>query len=249
MWEKLQMRKYYYVIVASLCIIVAYIFIRNTQELNVSVYVDRDSSHNGVIISETSYIPDSQGASSFFVCKTKQGENKSSCKKINGIQHGSQKWYNNGVLTEEILYDHGNKTKTTKYYKNGLKNKEYMYEQGKVKQINFYSRDNGNQVVKTIFYKNNEKIKKYFENKKLYKEEKYKNDKLVSRKIYDRDGLLQRLEEYEFIGDPDSFDNFFDGFDSSSPYLFDFPNNQDDNNNREYKNMLEPINQDNSVWI
>ncbi len=241
------MSRYYYITAIFLCVAtIIYVIIFNKNNMDTLIYTDRDSKENNKVISETSYIPDSQSKSTFFVCKTRKIYNydKSSCKKINGIKHGVQRWYDDGNLKYEDFYNYGNKTQTITYYSNGLKNKECVFDDGRIKQQNFYSNSAGNQLVETIFYKGREKVKKYFKNNKIYKEEKYINDKLVSRKVYDSDGLLQRLEEYNFIDNLDGFDNFFDGFDFFSPYPFESPNDE------RYKDTI-PDNMDkqHGIWI
>lgn len=242
------MKKWGFLIVFGGCL-VATIWLsvkhNNNDDYNTLVYVDYVDNNN-IIRSETAYIADSNNHNTFKVCKSRDGE--APCKKIYGIQHGVQKWYNGSVLQYEDFYDHGKLTQAIVYYKNGFKKKESLYQNNKLLQINLYGKSNGNPLIETIFYKDNEEIKKYYVNNKIHKEEKYRNNKLVSRKLYDNDGLLLRLEEYNFINsDGDSLGNFFDGFDSLNPFLFE--QDTPDTFERPYRYTPQDNNMQESIWI
>lgn len=211
------MKKWGFLIVFGGCLVaVAWLSVRHKSNVdyNTLVYIDY-LNNSDIVSSETTYIPDSSNRHFFQICQSRNGNNP--CKKVYGIQHGAQKWYSNSILQYEDFYDKGKLTHTINYYKNGLKKKEYLYQDDKLSQLNLYSKNNGNPLIETIFYKDNEEIKKYYVNNKIQKEEKYRNKKLVSRKIYDSDGLLLRLEEYNFIGNNEDFDTF-EGLDSVNPF-------------------------------
>ena len=241
------MKKWGFLIVFCGCLVaVAWLSIshRNNSDYNTLVYIDY-VDNSDTIRSETTYIPDSSNRNFFQIC---QSRNRAApCKKVYGVQHGIQKWYSGDVLQYEDFYNHGKLTHAISYYKNGLKQKECLYHDDKLSQTNLYGKNNGNPLVETIFYKDNEEIKKYYVNNKIQKEEKYRNKKLVSRKIYDSDGLLLRLEEYNFIDNGgDSLDNFFEGLDSVNPFLFE--QEKPDNFNRPYQYSPQNDMQD-SIWV
>ncbi len=217
------MKKWGFLVALSVCFIaIVWLSIKDKKNTthHTLVYIDYDIRNKNMIKSETTYIPKSNQHTTFKICQSRKGI--APCKEVKGVQHGTQKWYNKGILQYEDFYEHGNHTHTIAYYNNGLKRKECLYQNDKLLQTNLYGKSNGNPLTETIFYKNNEKIKKYYINNKIHKEEKYRDNKLVSRKIYDSDGLLQRLEEYNFIGnDANSLDNFFDELDSVNPFLFE----------------------------
>lgn len=215
------MKKWGFLIVFGGCLIaVALLTIRdkNNADPKTLVYIDHLNNSN-IITSETTYIPDSSNRIFFQLCQSHDGATP--CKKIYGIQHGTQKWYSEGILRYEDFYNHGKLTHTIFYYKDGLKHKEYLYNKNnKLTQINIYGKNASNPLTETILYKDNDEVKKYYVNNKIQREEKYHNKRLVSRKIYDSDGLLLRLEEYNFIGNNDDF-NTFEGLDFVNPFSFD----------------------------
>lgn len=237
------MKRWGFIIAFCGCLlVVTYLSIKhkNIENQNSLVYTDYLNNSN-VIISETTYVPDSSNQHFFQICKSRNGN--SPCKTVYGIQNGVQKWYSGSVLQYEDFYDKGKLTNTISYYKNGLKHKEYLYQDNKIVQTNLYSNNSGNQLIETIFHKDNEDIKKYYVNNKIQKEEKYRNNKLVSRKIYDDDGLLLRLEEYDFIDNGD-FDAF-DGLDFINPFSLD----QDMPNMPPYRYTPKSDMQDNILTI
>lgn len=233
-------RKYGLLFAFIICGVIFAWFISSNHsntDTNIAFHIGYSDNSKEEIISETQYIPDSNGHS-FFVCHSRDG--KLPCEEIKGIRHGVEKWYKSKTLEYEDFYYYGAIEQSVLYYPNGLKKQESFYENDKLVQQNFYENEKINPLTKTIIYKNNEIIKKYYKNNKIYKEEEYQDDILRRRKLYDSDGLLKQLEEYgssvrQF--DPFDFDDFNPWWQDSQRYhkrFQDIPNNppsqQNDNN-------------------
>lgn len=226
------------VIVASGILVGVIFFYDNTT--NVVTHIGYKGSSKQEIISQTPYIPDFNGHSFFKVCQSR--DNLPPCEEIAGVIHGIQKWYKDGALQYEDFYDHGNLLKSIAFYPNGLKNQESLYNKNAIlTQENFYKDDSMNSLTKVVLYKGNDRVEKSYKHNKIYQEKKYRNNILVSRKIYNSDGLLQQLEEYSAsnsdISDP--FQDFFGDF-----------NNQDRSDNTPQRKQRDmPLNNSDSMWI
>ncbi|RDU67614.1 hypothetical protein CQA53_00995 [Helicobacter didelphidarum] len=192
------------------------------HSIDLETYENFDENNN--LISSTEYIPDSHNKSTFLICKTRKG--KEPCKEVHGIKNGIEKWYKNGILKYEDSYSHGILQFSTLFYTNGLKHQENIYEAGKLIKQKIYAKDSINSLMQENIYKNQEKISKFFKNNKLFKVEKYNNDILVSRRIYNENGVIIQLEEYG-LSKGNGFDPFeyflddFDNFERNSPFLYD----------------------------
>ncbi|RDU71660.1 hypothetical protein CQA66_06070 [Helicobacter aurati] len=173
----------------------------------IEVYVNYSDENKHQILSETSYVPYYNEDISFVICQSRDG--RSPCQKIIGVKHGVEKWYNKGVLEYEDFYDNGILLATNVYYSNGFIRQEITYKNGNIIEKKFYSQSTANELVKAFFYTPNETIKKYYVDNRLVKEERYRGKYLISRKIFDKDGLLKRLEEYS---NSNGFEELFNPF-------------------------------------
>lgn len=201
------MKKYFLLLfIVVLAVFIGWRVYNNSAD-DVEVFeVFNDDKH---LISSTEYIKDS--IHSFEVCYTKDGG--APCTKIEGMRNGEQKWYKDDTIEYIDIYKQNELEKSTLYYKNGLKNHESIYLSGKLYRENYYNDTPNNDLAQSIIYKNAYVIKKYYKNNNILMEEKYENDRLISRKIYNESGVVQRLEEYGFSGDDNPFTNPFDDFD------------------------------------
>lgn len=160
------------------------------------------------LISQSEYIKDSNHK--FIICASRDG--KAPCKEIQGLQHGLTKWYKNGVLEYQDIFNRGRLEKSMLLYSNGLRNHEIVFRNGVILRENFFADNPSNEITESIIYKDNETIKKFYKNGKVSREERYRNDKLVSRKFYNADGVMERLEEYGGFGSDSPFDDFMEDF-------------------------------------
>lgn len=184
------------------------------------IYIYENFNDKNELISQTEYIKESDRT--FTICASKDG--KLPCKSLEGLKHGIEKWYKDGILEYQDIYNYGILEKSTLFYSNGLKNHESFSQNGRLTKENFYANTPNNEITESIIYKYGETIKRFYKNAKVYKEEKYSNDKLVSRKIYNEDGFMERLEEYRGFGDY-PLDNFMDEFDAPDYQYDDFISN------------------------
>ena len=178
----------------ALLVVLAFVLWYKTSDKEADVqvyasYVDRQKQH---ILSETAYLPDERY--SFAVCRSRDGGLP--CEVVYGLKHGMQKWYKNDALEYEDTYNKGEITNTKAYYENGFIKQELSYKNGAVVEVKSYSAAVANELTKSVYYSPSGVTKRYYIGGRIAKEEKYRNDRLVSRKIFDRDGLLIRLEEY-----------------------------------------------------
>lgn len=235
------------VLLSAGLVAVSWLAVSKHHDFGVVVHVEYDSVNSNQIKSETTYIPDSTRQAIFSVCESRDGG--TACVEIYGVRHGAQRWYDNGIVKIEDFYDYGNLSSTILYYENGYKQKEMFYRGNKLTQENLYSDKNNSDPVETTLYKSNEKIKKYYaESKNIYKEEKYRNDRLISRRIYDNNGLLQRLEEYDLTGNSkETSEKLFDNIEMISPFLFD--NNTEDEHHGKKPGIEHEINIKGAIWV
>lgn len=187
--------------------------IHSDKNNNIRIYETYNNKKE--IVSQTEYLQDSKN--SFIICASKDG--LLPCSEVNGVKHGAEKWYKNGILEYYDVYNHGVLEKSTLYYENGLKNHEILNVKGRISRENFYSNTPNNDLIESIIYKNTEIIKRFYKNGKIYQEEKYKQNRLVSRKFYNNDGAVERLEEYGGSGEIlNPFDNFMDEFEEEDEF-------------------------------